>query len=422
MKSISKNKILITIIVLSALLRIVGGLIFLKEIPKTYGWYRIANNVIAGEKTLLTTGYSLDNGNEVLIARYYLVRPPIYVLFYVFIIYLFKGTLLSYLIFQSIISAVSIYVAFLLFNKFLSEKIALIGSAMVAFYPYFVTRVWNATEDNLYIMFILISFLFIFRFFDSKKIMYLFFSGFTIGMTYLVRSTILFFVILLIPLIFFLVKKRKIFCVIIFISSFIIPLTPWLFYGYSIYGQFVMADHNGSRFWVANNNYVIKLFPKIAIDRIEGMMWNELSYKDFLQLTGKGQLEREKILLRRAKDFIIENPWLSIRSGMKKAFSALTLKYNPESAGKNMKLRNVFHFAFYLPLFFFGLIGILLYGRKYKIQCCIFITYSMSLIFMAFFLWAHTRHTIPYHLTYIFGVLIYLEHNKDSWPLKCLKN
>lgn len=421
MKKNALPRILLLIIFLSALLRIGGGIVFLNDIPKSYGWYHIAVNVLTGQKTLLPAGYSVDNGRELLHTKYYLVRPPLYILFYVMIIHFFNGSLFFYLLFHSLISGVTIFLAFTLLRRFLSEKVAYLGSVIVAFYPYFVTRVWNATEDNLYIMFILIFLLLIFVYFDSQRYGILALAGLTLGATYLVRSTILFFVIFIVPLVVIREKKRRIAAAAILLITFTIPIIPWIFYGHSIYGHFVVADHNGSRLWISNNPYILQMYPRTSIDRIEERMWNGLSYEDYISLASKGQLERENKLQHKAIQFITKNPWKFIRGGLKKAFCALSLSYNPTNEEKNMKLRNIIHNLCYLPLLLFGILGIILYGKKYKIQSLVFILFSLSLAAMSFLFWAHTRHTIPYHLTYIFGLLILIEENKEFWIFRCFR-
>jgi len=408
----NKKKILLLILIFSFLLRFIGGFILLDEIPKAFGWYKIAGNVIDGEKTLLEYRFHVDNDLDTLSLKYYAVRPPLYLLFYVMIITVFQESLFFFLFFQSLLSVLLVYVCYRTFTLIFSKTTGMLGAAIVGFYPHFVSRSWNSSEDNLYMLFIISSFYMLFKYFKKKDIKFLFLTGFLLGLAFLTRSTILFFIILLLPCLLLFIKNNKAFAFSGLAGVFMLTISPLLFYNYSIYGKILLSDHSGSRFWVANNKYTSDLYPETSIDVIERYMFNDLGKTDVEKMKHLDHLDVESFLQDKAIAFIKAKPALFFKGCFKKAVSALSIQYNPTilTNSKEPKYKNIIHQILFLPLFIAGILGIVIYYKKAPKESLIFIVYYLSLILISMIFWAHTRHTIPYYITFIYGLMLIIEN------------
>lgn len=408
----NKNKILLLILILSFFLRFIGGFILLDETPKAFGWYKIASNVIDGKKTLLEYRFRVDNGLDTLTLQYYAVRPPLFLLFYVMIIKVFEESLFFFLFFQSLLSVLLVYVCYRTFTLIFSKTTGIVGAAIVGFYPHFVSRTWNSSEDNLYMLLIISSFYMLFKYFKKKDIKFILLTSFLLGLAFMTRSTILFFVMLLLPCLFLFVKKNKVFAFSGFAGVFMFTISPLLFYNYSIYGEILLSDHSGSRFWVANNKYISDLYPETSIDVIERYMFNDLGESDVEKMKYLDHLGVEKLLQDKACAFIKEKPALFLKGCFKKAVSALSIQYNPRNLtnSKETKYKNIIHQILFLPLFIAGIFGIVIYYKKAPKESLIFIVYYLSLILISMIFWAHTRHTIPYYITFIYGLMLIIEN------------
>lgn len=405
------NRILVLILILSFLVRLIPGLFILDGIPKSYGWYQVAKNVLEGKKTLMTAMYPLDGGKDVLTSRYYSVRPPLHIFFYMTIIELFNESLLAFLLIQSIFSLIYVFLAFRLFANIFSHRVSLVGAAAVGFYPYFISRSWNSCEDNLYFLFIIGSIYFLSEYFKKQRVTSFMMSSVFLGLAFLTRNTILFFVPILSLFLLFMLKKNRIRMVILYGLLFLTMAMPLLYYNYTIYQKFMLSDHGGSRFWVSNNPYVLQDFPGMSIDRIEARMFFELNADDARKLKSLDHLGQESFLMQKTLKFIKENPVLYVKILGKKLLAAISLSYHPYSAKKNMDLRRKMHYATYIPLFILGILGFLLYAKnEWKISLIMAGLY-LSLLAVSMVFWAHTRHTIPYHIFYIYGALLFLNYN-----------
>jgi 4-amino-4-deoxy-L-arabinose transferase-like glycosyltransferase len=407
-----EKKILLLILLLAFFIRFISSYIILDEMPKTYGWHQIAANVINGNKTLLQTGYYSRRFDMKVVFNYYSVRPPVYVLFNIIMIYFFKESLFFYILFQSIIATVIVYISFKLFRLKFPGNISILGSLMVCFYPGFVSRVWNATEDNFYMVFILASIYFIFVYLAKGELRYLRYASLFLGLAFLTRSTILTFVFLLILFLLFFKKKAKLPVILNIAGIFLLTISPLLIYNFSIYHKILLSDRDGSLFWIGNNKYIALQFPVTSIDEIGLQMSQDLSKEDYIKLNTMSHFEKEKFFFQEAFSFIKENPKSYLVGIFKKVISVFSISYNPQNKSKDMRSRQLIHLLTYIPILIVGIMGYVLYFKVSPRENVIMIIYYLSLLILAAIFWAHTRHTIPYHFTFIYGSLLFIDQNK----------
>jgi 4-amino-4-deoxy-L-arabinose transferase-like glycosyltransferase len=407
-----EKKILFIILLAAFLTRFIVSYAILDEMPKTYGWYQIASNVIEGNKTLLQTRYHSQEHQLSVTFDYYAVRPPVNVLFNVMIIYLFNESLFFYILFQSLVATLIVYISCKLFRLKFGAKVSLLGSLIVCFYPGFVSRVWNATEDNFYIAFILASIYFIFVYLEKKEARYLRYASLFLGLSFLTRSTILTFIFLLFLFLLLFTGKARKHLLLNGAGIFLLTISPLLIYNFSLYHKLLLSDHGGGRFWVGNNKYIAGQFPAKSIDQIEYQMSQDLSKDDYIKLNAMNRMEKGKFFLQKTLSFIGENPGLYLRGVVKKVISVFSLSYNPYKKSKNMTVRRWVHWVTYLPVLIMGIIGFVLYFKAAPLENAVMIIFYLSLVGLAAIYWAHTRHTIPYHFTFIYGTLLFLDQHR----------
>ncbi len=163
---------------------------------------------------------------------------------------------------------------------------------------------------------------------------------------------------------------------------------------------------------MANNKYISDLYPETSIDVIERYMFNDLGKNDVEIMRRLDHLGVENFLRNRALTFIREKPALFLKGCFRKAVAALSIRYNPTipTNSKERKYKNIIHQIFFLPIFTAGILGIVIYYKKAPKESLIFIVYYLSLILISMIFWGHTRHTIPYYITFIYGLMLIIEN------------
>lgn len=320
-----------------------------------------------------------------------------------------------YLLLQSLFSVLLIIISYKLFLLIFSKKISVIGAAIVGFYPHFITRVWNASEDIAYLIFILLSFYFLILFLKNKKNKNIYIAGLFLGCAFLTRSTILFFIILLLPFLFLIIKNNRLLIISKFLGVVLLTISPIIVHNFFIYNKVLLSDHGGNLFWVGNNKYVYDQYPEVTVDLIQKQLFNDLSKEDVRKMRSMNHMEQENFMFNKAITFIRENPLLYTKSIIKKAVSSFSFYYHPidlkESPNRKF-VKELIHKLFYMPLFILGMLGIILYSKNKRSESMIFILFYISLICMAIIYWSQSRHTIVYHITFIYGVLLLFSYNK----------
>ena len=154
------------------------------------------------------------------------------------------------ILFNLIVSALSACLLFLIAESIFNKEIALLASFLWLSYPF---NVWFVKNPNTEVPFILLLYLGIWLYIlalKNKKIVTVFFSGFVLSFSILVRPI----GILLIPLfalaIFFLLKretvKRKFIFATIFFCGAVVVLFPWEFYLFLKTNHFILLSSSGA--------------------------------------------------------------------------------------------------------------------------------------------------------------------------------
>lgn len=403
-----KSRFILVLFLMSFVIKFSLGIYLLDTIPSSYGWSEIAKNVLDGKKTLLTYNFKTDNGKDTIRQEYYLVRPIMFVAFYVMIKVVFNSSIIVFVFLQALFSLVYCFFIYKLLLRHVSKLSAVLGLILALFYPYFISRIYNASEDNLYLLFLTSAIYLIDKFHNKKRWSDLIWSAVLMGLAYMTRSTILFYVFLLVPFLWVSVNWKTSF---LFTIVFILSISPQLIYNYSIYRRILLSDHSGSRLWVANNNKIIGQYPRKSIDRIEEEMFLTLNGSDLDSMKNMTPLQKDDYFRSKAIKYIKENPLQEMRVITIKMLNSLNIFYNPLSNLKNNSSRIIGNFTFYVPLFIFGIIGLFYTLRTKRFINLLLLLCLISLILSSGLLWSHSRHTIPYHFIYIIWVCFYIDRH-----------
>ena len=240
-----------------------------------------------------------------------LFMPPLYAWFLFSIKYFisdFNLFLNVTLIIQIILSIASIFLMFLIFLNFFDKNVSLIGAAFYAFFPLNVYAASQISSITLQ-MFLINSFLLFFiRFYsDPKKTNLIIFSVIS-SLLILLRGEFYLFVIF--SLIFLLLKKKKLFEIILSSLLIILLISPYLYRNFNTFDVITITKSSGFNLLKGNN-------PKSKVEGIglfgdvEGVVPEVRIELEKLYAKGpiiKHDLEKDRILLDQAINFIKENP------------------------------------------------------------------------------------------------------------------
>ncbi len=185
---------------------------------KQYGVYSLADNILHDEKKHQTPQPDAN-------------RTPGYSLFiYPFVDFPPTKDMFDHvLLLQAFLSALTVLIAFMFFQSFLAWWGALLAAGMVALSPHLVAANIYVLTETLFTFF-LVSLIYSLANLQKKQdISWSISTGILLGCTMLVKPTLSYFLLLLIPTLFILfpLKKTIRIAVLIFISCYVV-YGPWL--------------------------------------------------------------------------------------------------------------------------------------------------------------------------------------------------
>lgn len=415
---IEDKKKLIAVFCIGFLLRVFAGAAVDTVVSGTYGYLDIAYNLIDGK------GYFWDytNNKDTLIVTLATFRPPIYTLFYTFLIWFFNAQSLPIIIGQSLIGATVPIILYFIAIELWNRRVAWIACLISMVYPHLLTRTGNVSEDNLYIPLIYLSILFTLYFIKSRNISHLILSSTLLGIALLTRQTIVLFIPLTFLYIIIFTQQERIKYAIVFAITILICIIPWIVFHYNLYGSISLSDSSGRSLWTGNNQltYDIKYYPYDSIDKVERALWKTIPKDEVDQLRQMNTVQQDHYFMQRGKDYIIDHPIQFFQSFFTKNLGLFGFTYNPYSqaaADSRSTARQAVHVIFYAPLLVLGILGGFLAVRQQnKSYLLILLLVSFNLISWVF--WSHTRHAIPYHPVWILFTSFTLIYLRDAFAAR----
>lgn len=186
------------------------------------------------------------------------------------------------------------------------EKQALLAALIWSLYPYYVYYSAYAMTDMIHISLLPLIILLTIR--SSSNTGAGFLSGLATGILFLIRSTAIF----LVPIqLIWLSVKRKWRTALMLTAGFILCCIPWVARNQLVLGSPVLMPSKGSlNLWMRNNPSLLAIegitIPGFIEDRIRRSDLLEYPVMDGFDT----ELDRSRLLMDRAKEFIFANPLL----------------------------------------------------------------------------------------------------------------
>ena len=242
----------------------------------------------------------------------------------------------------------------------------LISAGIIAFFPVFIFISGSLMSETL---FIFVTFLLIFLLFRNRvsfSWMNILLSGALFGYSFLIRSNLVFWIIILMIFIYFSSSRFKMLSVVTWLLMAALVVSPWVIYNYNAHGKIFVLPTKGVRnFWGWNNPQTDMkmngLKEKLSESEVkfdfDSLKIAKQEYKT-PRLSGTTEIERTDEL----KKMIIENlksdPVYFVKKYFERFFqlmSPLIRSYSP--------LAKITYAIFYFPILILSLIGYY-YGVK----------------------------------------------------------
>lgn len=306
MKFVKENKWLIATIGLALVSRI--AYLFILHPPLTWAdasmYDMTAWNLVNGNGYVLTPGDNVWAGRE-----------PGYALFFLAPIYLIFGhSILAAQIFQIFLSAGTVFLIYLIGEKFLNRRIGLISAAILALWPADIAYSLEILTEIPFTFLLVLGIFLLLLSVKKKSCALVFASGLILGMTTLTRFNTFFLPVFFLPVFYCLLgtyKQSLKYSALLFLGILIFT-APWFIRNYIEFNAFVFGRlGSGEIYW--SGSYI----PWDG----EWKGYNASPMKEILAKIGnQDPVERDKVFIRETKKNIKENPLGVAKIWLKKPF------------------------------------------------------------------------------------------------------
>lgn len=291
-------------------------------------------------------------------------RPPLYPLLLSAQLYFFGENNYIPIFFQSFIGTATVFITYKIAEMMFEKKVALIAAIICAFYPYYVFHDTALQETCLHTFLTALAFYFILK--SCKKSSYLNFilTGFFVGIGSLCKEMIIVMIPFIMIWFFFnleLKKKRKITLIAIFICTFLITITPYVLRNYKIYDKPIFTIGLGVRLFEGNTSNLFSYYPRQSLDVGRSL---GKSKKELEKFKSMNEIEFDNWHLKKAIDFVYENPGKTIKYAFMKIGAAYSPIVNP--AENKSFSRSFLYTTSYTPILILSVIGLFLSLRRWK--------------------------------------------------------
>ena len=246
-------------------------------------------------------------------------RVPLYPIWLALIYLLSGGSYQAVPYFQILLGLATIYLTFILGRRIFNTTAGLIGAAWVAMSYVSISSGLHLLSEALYAPVLLMTLL---TFWDAlhdptpKRFIW---AGAWLGVSNLVRPTLLLFPMFIAVLMFSLVSKREAFRYgLIYLASSVVIITPWLIHNTIRYKAFFPLQTSNAILWQGSPEYyhLIKdqgySYQQIWSEILYGPGWRELD---------PNSVEGDRYWTRRALQSIAAEPVLYLRFATEKIFT-----------------------------------------------------------------------------------------------------
>ena len=338
----------------------------------------IARNIIKlGEFSKIPGGPTADS-------------EPLYPLFVAIAYYLMGENWFSLALLQSIINLLNGLVIYRLASTiFKDNKVSLGALLLFVIYPFYVFQSISVS-DTVFFSFLLALSVYLTLFSrEGKSVIGNLAVGGSWGLTLLTRfSAISLFPFALVYIFLNNRSKKSIKAAIMILIGCIAILIPWLYRNYRFTGEYFITSHGAIELWFGYNKATSNVIKNdISVDRMRALQEAEIpELKRIRQENHPNLISREaeesKIFLRHAIDYVLNNPWPSIKMMPIKFWKFWSWNYNPVPTNPDPlqdRLRRIAYTVSFLPILILSLVGIFFTRdtwRTHSIFLLIFVGYS----------------------------------------------
>ncbi len=350
LKLSSKNYLYI-ILLFGLLLRI--GLVL--NLPNRVFWTDESDFLALADRVIDGDGYVNKNGVP---TAYRAVGYPV---FLIFIKILGLTSLPATRIVQAVISVLTLYIAYLLAKRLFGTKIALWSVLIASVYPYYIFLPATILAATWYCLILLLSTITLYKAVETEKAGLFALSGFLFGYLALIRPAgQVLFGAAVVWYVFYKPNKLKLVKPLsVFILTFIIVVGPWYYRNYTKLGVLNLVTNGGRNLWLGNN-------PCSTINT--GSNLERPEDLDEKIRAVDSEVERDKIYLKEAKEYIKSNPGRFLGLSIQKAVSFWRWDPSPTTGGyvkldMLIKLISILTFG---PIFILAVCGLVFAQRDLR--------------------------------------------------------
>ena len=250
-------------------------------------------------------------------------RPPLYP-FFLAVLYKIGGLECWNIVrvVQVIISLLSGMVFHMLaLDLFKEKKVAFWSAAIFLFYPSLIFFNYLILTETLFIFLFLSSIFLLVKGLKDCKNWMVFLGGILLGASSLTRSiSYPLTIVLFIFFVFFAIKEKNTKMVVhavALVVGVVVAIVPWAYRNYKIFHAFVPIDTTGGRnFYMGNYEHTPLHRAWAAVDNPPEIAWYRGHEKE---LRGLNEAEKQKWAIKKAKEFILDHPGLTLLRSVIKA-------------------------------------------------------------------------------------------------------
>jgi len=254
------------------------------------------------------------------------IAPPFYTFFLYLMYRIWKEPQVYFYIvmMQAVISSVAPILVFFITRRIFSEKAAICAAILAVFDYFLAITAGSIDQPAFHIFFVCVIILFSYRILEppgasgrNKETVSALFLGFFVGLCALNKGIILAYWFLF--SLWFVLRKamplrRRIKRIAISSALVLTVISPWLIRNYLVFERFVpIACNFGIRFWTGNNPYAnggLYHESGVPITKLLPEVMSPQEYEHFREI---GEIERNDIFMKRAFQFIRDNPLKFLR-------------------------------------------------------------------------------------------------------------
>ena len=221
----------------------------------TFFW-DIARNIVAGK------GLWIEGGGSAM-------RPPVYPGFLA-LAALMGGHYMLIVIPQAVLGAGTVLCAYLIGNELFDQRTGMIAALLTALYPYYVVHDTALQETGTATFAATLSVYLLLRARNSRFIAGWLAAGIVLGLSVLIRTTLLPFGLAGVVWIAIFGEGRsgqKLRRVSVVFLALLVAVGGWMARNYLVVGRPVLTSEAGYQFWMAHNPQTFSRYPVESIDR-----------------------------------------------------------------------------------------------------------------------------------------------------------